>query len=71
MGVVSCGPKLVHTPIALNILAGMIILASFHPLRRQKRTVTVANLRNLPVAFLDADRSRRLAARQRYQLAVT
>src|SRR5580704_19648964 len=41
------------------------------PLRRQKRTVTVANLRNLPVAFLDADRSRRLAARQRYQLAVT
>ena len=29
-GVVSCGSKLVHTPIALNILAGMIILASFH-----------------------------------------
>src|SRR6266540_4115228 len=30
-GVVSCGSRLVHTPIALNILAGMIILASFHP----------------------------------------
>jgi hypothetical protein len=30
-GVVSCGSRLVHTPIALNILAGTIILASFHP----------------------------------------
>ena len=31
-GGVSCGSRLVHTPIvlALNILAGMIILASFH-----------------------------------------
>jgi hypothetical protein len=27
VGVVSCGSRLVHTPIALNILAGMIILA--------------------------------------------
>jgi len=30
-GVVSCGSRLVHTPNALNILAGMIILASFYP----------------------------------------
>jgi hypothetical protein len=31
VGVVSSGSRLVHTPIALNILACMIILASFHP----------------------------------------
>ena len=31
VGVVSCGSRLVHTPIALNTLACMIILASFHP----------------------------------------
>ena len=31
VGVVSYGSKLVHTPIALNILARMFILASFHP----------------------------------------
>src|SRR6266487_1055573 len=38
-GVVSCGSRLVHTPIALNILAGTIILASFHPcLQLEKRS---------------------------------
>ena len=31
VGVVSCRCRLVHTPIAVNILACMIILASFHP----------------------------------------
>src|SRR5438128_9925643 len=36
-GVVSCGSRLVHTPIALNILAGMIILASFQPLYSLKK----------------------------------
>jgi len=30
VGAESSGSRLVHTPIALNILAGMIILASFH-----------------------------------------
>jgi hypothetical protein len=55
---VSCGSRLVHTPNALNILAGTIILASFHPrysLNFDASNATTLGLDTSPTLLVLAD----------------